>query len=71
MQQVENGWLAGLPDLDQSNPEVMEYLTDMALWWIDQTGVDGYRIDTVKHVQKEYMAEFVRAIKALHPASTS
>ena len=67
LQQVENGWLAGLPDLDQSNPEVMEYLTDMALWWIDQTGVDGYRIDTVKHVQKEYMAEFVRAIKALHP----
>lgn len=65
--QVEDGWLAGLPDFDQSNPQVMEYLIDMALWWIDQTGVDGFRLDTVKHVQKEYLTKFAYAIKARYP----
>lgn len=51
---VENGELGGLPDFDQSNPEVVKYLVDFAKWWIKNTGVDGYRIDTVKHVQKDF-----------------
>ena len=65
--QVENGWLAGLPDFDQSNPEVMAYLIDMAKFWIRETGIDGFRLDTVKHVQKEYLKAFAEAIKKEHP----
>ena len=48
--EVENGWLASLPDLNQENPEVKQYLINMAKWWIEETGIDGYRLDTVKHV---------------------
>ena len=65
--QVETGWLAGLPDFDQSNPEVMEYLIDMAKYWIRETGIDGFRLDTVKHVQKEYLKVFSEAIKKEYP----
>lgn len=65
--QVENGWLAGLPDFDQSNPEVMAYLIDMAKFWIRETGIDGFRLDTVKHVQKEYLLAFTEAIKQEYP----
>lgn len=63
-QEVENGWLYDLPDLDQSNPEVAAYLIDAAKWWIEETGIDGFRLDTVKHVSKDYWKEFVSAVKA-------
>ncbi|WP_096273917.1 alpha-amylase family glycosyl hydrolase [Paucisalibacillus globulus] len=62
---VENGRLAGLPDLAQENPEVREYLLDMAKWWIQETDVDGYRLDTVKHVPKDFWEEFAREVKSV------
>lgn len=65
--QVENGWLAGLPDLNQDNPEVKKYLLDNTLWWIDQTGVDGMRLDTVRHISMDFWQEFTETIKAKYP----
>ncbi|QGM32558.1 alpha-amylase [Bacillus sp. N3536] len=62
--EVENGWLYDLPDLNQSNPEVAAYLIEAAKWWIKETDIDGYRLDTVKHVPKEYWIDFSSAIKA-------
>jgi alpha-amylase len=56
--QVENGWVYGLPDLAQENPEVKRYLIDAAKWWIKQTDIDGYRLDTVRHVPKSFCQEF-------------
>ncbi|MTI49201.1 MAG: alpha-amlyase [Firmicutes bacterium] len=64
---VENGWLAGLPDLDQSNPKVKDFLIKNALWWIDETGIDGMRLDTVRHVPKEFWKEFATEIKKEYP----
>lgn len=65
--EVENGWLAGLPDLNQENPEVRKYLIDMAKWWIKETGIDGYRLDTMKHVPKDFWEEFSQEIKKEYP----
>lgn len=65
--EVENGWLAGLPDLDQSNPEVASYFIDNAIWWIDETGIDGFRLDTVRHVPHDYWKTFSGAIKSKYP----
>lgn len=66
-QEVENGKLAGLPDLAQENPEVAKYLIDMAKWWIDETGIDGFRLDTVRHVPKEFWLQFTEEIKKEYP----
>jgi len=66
-QQVENGWLSGLPDLNQSNPEVEKYLLDTAMYWIDNTGIDGFRLDTVRHVPKEFWEKLSKTIKAKYP----
>lgn len=63
--EVENGQLAGLPDLAQENPEVKKYLLDMAKWWIEETDIDGYRLDTVKHVPKWFWEEFSREVKSV------
>jgi glycosidase len=62
---VENGRLAGLPDLAQENPEAREYLLEMATWWIKETDIDGYRLDTVKHVPKDFWEEFAKEVKGV------
>ncbi|MCM3719076.1 alpha-amylase family glycosyl hydrolase [Fictibacillus phosphorivorans] len=62
-QNVENGWLAGLPDLNTENPETRKYLLDMAEYWIKETNIDGYRLDTVKHVPKDFWVEFSERVK--------
>ena len=42
-----DGWFAGhLPDFDQTNPLLSDYLIQNALWWIGMTGVDGICEDT-------------------------
>jgi alpha-amylase len=61
--QVERGDLGGLPDLAQDNPETYQYLLDNTLWWIKETGVDGIRLDAVKHIKKEFWSKFVPDVK--------
>lgn len=65
-QEVETGWLYDLPDLNQDNPEVSKYLLDAAKWWIEETDIDGYRLDTVKHVPKEFWTEFSAEVKSVN-----
>lgn len=50
--------LAGLPDLDQSNPEVVTFLNEFVHYWKDTVGVDAFRLDTVKHVEDSYWRQF-------------
>jgi alpha-amylase len=42
--------LAGMPDMNQDEPYVRDQLFAWLRWLDDQTGVDGYRIDAVKHM---------------------
>jgi len=39
----------GMPDLNLESPEVTAELIDIASFWLDEAGVDGYRIDGAKH----------------------
>jgi alpha-amylase len=66
-QNVENGWLAGLPDLNTENPETRNYLLDVAQFWIKETDIDGYRLDTVKHVPKDFWKEFSQKVHEAKP----
>lgn len=59
---VENGELAELPDLNQNNPAAAKYIIDAMKWWAQQTGVDGFRIDTVKHVYRSFWQQFNQAM---------
>ena len=58
--------LAELSNLDDTNPEVMDYLTGAYLQWIDQ-GAAAFRIDTISRVPHPFWAEFARRIRARHP----
>ena len=50
--------LAGLPDFNQSNPEVVTFLNDFVDYWVDEVGIDGIRMDTVKHAEDSYWEQF-------------
>lgn len=63
--ELENNWLFGLPDLNQDNPETRKYLLDAAKWWMKETDVDGYRLDAVQHVPKDFWSDFSKEVKSV------
>jgi alpha-amylase len=62
---VERGWIGDnkvpLPDLDTENPTVALTLYAWVSALVKTFNIDGLRIDTVKHVPKEFWPGFVRA----------
>jgi glycosidase len=58
--------LVELSDLNESNPEVMDYLVGAYLQWIDQ-GAGAFRIDTIKHMPPTFWKSFSDRIRAEHP----
>jgi neopullulanase len=53
---MQNGWFVPfLPDLNQNNPYVANYLIQHALWTIEYFGVDGWRIDTYQYNDLPFM----------------
>ncbi|TRX58072.1 alpha-amylase family glycosyl hydrolase [Thalassomonas sp. M1454] len=56
------GDFAGLDDIDTDNPEVVAGLIDVFKGVVSEFKPDGFRIDTVKHVNMEFWSEFSPAI---------
>ena len=56
------GDFAGLDDLMTSNPRVVQGFIDIYKQWITDFRVDGFRIDTAKHVNPEFWQQFAPAI---------
>jgi glycosidase len=69
---VTEGWFANtLPDMNQEDPAVAKYLTQNAIWWIEQAGLDGLRIDTFPYIARPFWHEFHAEIHALYPQLTT
>lgn len=56
------GDFVGLDDLMTENPRVVAGMIDIYGSWIDRFGVDGFRIDTARHVNPEFWQAFVPAM---------
>ena len=61
---VTYGDFAGLDDLLTEHPRVVQGFIDIYGQWIDDFGIDGFRIDTAKHVNSEFWQAFVPAMLA-------
>jgi alpha-amylase len=44
---------AGLPDLNLRNPDVTAELDNVASYWLTDVGVDGFRLDAIKHLVED------------------
>ncbi len=59
-----DGDFAGLDDVMTEHPRVVQGFIDVYGDWIERYGIDGYRIDTVKHVDPAFWQAFVPAMLA-------
>lgn len=66
-----DGWFnPQMPDLNQSNPYVANYLIQHALWSVEEFGIDGWRIDTYAYNDPGFMNRCNKAIIDEYPKIT-
>jgi alpha-amylase len=56
--------LSGLPDFETERPEVRDFLLGAQLPWARRYGLDGFRLDTVKHVDHDFWQAHRRRTRA-------
>lgn len=63
-EQVELGdFPGGLKDLNTRDPDVREALIQVFVRWVELTDLDGFRIDTLKHVEHEFWQTFAPQVR--------
>ncbi|TRZ43295.1 glycoside hydrolase family 13 protein [Robertkochia solimangrovi] len=63
-----DGWFVPtMPDLNQSNPLVLNYITQNAIWWIEYADLDGFRVDTYSYNDRNGIATWTKAIMDEYP----
>jgi len=66
-----DGWFVNtMPDFNERNPYVQNYLTQNHIWWIEYAGIDGLRLDTYAYNDPAYMADWATKLKAEFPHLT-
>jgi neopullulanase len=69
---VTEGWFANvLPDMNTESPAVAQYLTQNSVWWTEETGADGLRIDTFPYVGRMFWQGFHAQLHSLYPRLTT
>ncbi|WP_438424331.1 glycoside hydrolase family 13 protein [Aquimarina macrocephali] len=63
-----NGWFdTTMPDMNQSNPLLLKYITQNAIWWVEYADLDGFRVDTYSYNDKDGIAKWTKAIMDEYP----
>ncbi|WP_442590119.1 glycoside hydrolase family 13 protein [Pedobacter sp. AW31-3R] len=66
-----DGWfVATMPDYNERNIYVQNFITQNHIWWIEYAGIDGLRLDTYAYNDPEYMADWAKKVKAEFPTLT-
>ncbi|PWG04972.1 glycoside hydrolase family 13 protein [Polaribacter aquimarinus] len=62
------GWfVAGMPDLNQRNPFMANYIIQNSIWWIETLGLGGIRQDTYPYPDKDFMSNWAGSIMKEYP----
>jgi len=62
------GWFSpGMPDMNQTNPYVANYLIQNNIWWIEYAGLSGLRIDTFGYSDGGFLSEYTRRLMQEYP----
>lgn len=65
---MTNGWFVEtMPDLNQRNPYMANYIIQNSIWWIESLGLSGIRQDTYPYPDKEFMSKWAGAIMTEYP----
>ncbi|PSJ73349.1 alpha-amylase [Sphingobacteriales bacterium UPWRP_1] len=69
--QMTDGWFVPtMPDLNQKNPYVANFLIQHAIWSVEEFGIDGFRIDTYIYNDLDFMNRCNKALLDEYPKIT-
>lgn len=60
-------WLKDVYAFDQTNEDVQEYLTDVALFWMEEADIDGFKLHAADQTDPVFLERFVKALKEKDP----
>lgn len=64
----KDGWFVKtMPNWNQRNPYVADYLIQNSIWWIEYAGIDGIRQDTYPYCEPEVMARWCKTLTSIYP----
>ena len=55
---AQNGDFFGLDDIKTTNQEVIDGFAEVYSYWVNEYGVDGFRVDTAKHVDDAFLGKW-------------
>jgi glycosidase len=68
---MTDGWFTShMPDLNQDNPYVANYLIQHAIWCVEEFGIDAWRIDTYPYNDLNFMNRCNKALLNEYPRIT-
>ncbi|RYY86280.1 MAG: alpha-amylase [Chitinophagaceae bacterium] len=68
---MQDGWFTQqMPDMNQENPFVANFLIQHAIWSVEEFGVDGWRVDTYIYNNLDFMNRWNAALYAEYPKMT-
>lgn len=71
LKQMADGWFTReMPDMNERNPYVANFLIQHALWTVEEFGIDGWRIDTYPYNDLEFMNRCNKALTDEFPQLT-
>jgi cyclomaltodextrinase len=56
-----------MPKLNQNNPACHQYFLDVAVYWLTEFDIDGWRMDVAQFVPDDFWHDFYRVCKATKP----
>ncbi len=69
---ILEGWFVDqMPDLNQENPLVAQYLIQNALWWVETAQIDAIRLDTFLYAERPFWHNYHAALHAAYPNLTT
>ncbi|MBK9510787.1 MAG: hypothetical protein IPO04_15680 [Cytophagaceae bacterium] len=65
---MTQGWfVTAMPDMNQRNPFMANYLIQNTIWWIEYADLDGLRIDTYPYSDKTFLSNWSKAVMDEYP----
>lgn len=66
--QMESGWFdRSMADMNLDNEYLLTYFKQWGVWWIEFSGLDGFRVDTYPYNEKGPMSQWCKAIMEEYP----
>ncbi|MBQ8492674.1 MAG: glycoside hydrolase family 13 protein [Alistipes sp.] len=66
--QMESGWFdRSMADMNLDNEYLLNYFKQWAVWWVEYSDLDGFRVDTYPYNEKMPMSQWCKSVMEEYP----